>query len=66
MAETIREVFPDAVASYAHLGRSIHKVLMEEQGIQSEPRRTIKIGRNDPCPCGNGRKHKKCCRPNGV
>lgn len=21
----------------------------------------IKIGRNDPCPCGSGRKHKKCC-----
>jgi hypothetical protein len=20
-----------------------------------------KIGRNDPCPCGSGRKHKKCC-----
>ena len=21
---------------------------------------TPKIGRNDPCPCGNGRKFKKC------
>jgi len=20
-----------------------------------------KVGRNDPCPCGNGKKHKKCC-----
>jgi uncharacterized protein YecA (UPF0149 family) len=20
-----------------------------------------KVGRNDPCPCGNGRKYKKCC-----
>jgi len=20
-----------------------------------------KVGRNDPCPCGSGRKHKKCC-----
>ena len=19
------------------------------------------IGRNDPCPCGSGRKYKKCC-----
>ena len=19
------------------------------------------VGRNDPCPCGSGRKHKKCC-----
>ena len=21
----------------------------------------IKIGRNDPCPCGSGRKYKRCC-----
>lgn len=21
----------------------------------------IKIGRNDPCPCGSGKKFKKCC-----
>jgi uncharacterized protein YecA (UPF0149 family) len=24
-------------------------------------RRGPKIGRNDPCPCGSGRKYKKCC-----
>ena len=24
-------------------------------------RTTPKIGRNDPCPCGSGKKHKKCC-----
>ena len=23
-----------------------------------------KVGRNDPCPCGNGRKFKKCCGRN--
>ncbi len=23
--------------------------------------RTVKIGRNDPCPCGSGKKYKKCC-----
>ena len=22
---------------------------------------TPKVGRNDPCPCGSGRKHKQCC-----
>jgi hypothetical protein len=25
------------------------------------PVRRAKIGRNDPCPCGSGRKYKKCC-----
>ncbi|NRA24062.1 MAG: SEC-C domain-containing protein [Oleispira sp.] len=24
-------------------------------------REAPKVGRNDPCPCGNGRKFKKCC-----
>ncbi len=24
-------------------------------------RKTNKIGRNDPCPCGSGKKYKKCC-----
>ncbi|MFO7972196.1 MAG: M24 family metallopeptidase, partial [Desulfobacterales bacterium] len=23
--------------------------------------RTVKLGRNDPCPCGSGLKYKKCC-----
>ena len=27
-------------------------------------RDTPKIGRNDPCICGNGRKFKKCCGKN--
>jgi len=25
------------------------------------PRRVTKVGRNDPCPCGSGKKYKKCC-----
>ncbi|HJZ13258.1 MAG TPA: SEC-C metal-binding domain-containing protein [Acidobacteriota bacterium] len=23
-----------------------------------------KVGRNDPCPCGSGKKYKKCCGAN--
>ena len=30
-----------------------------EPYIRPEP----KIGRNDPCPCGSGKKYKKCCLP---
>lgn len=26
-----------------------------------EQRRVKKVGRNDPCPCGSGKKYKKCC-----
>ena len=25
-----------------------------------------KVGRNDPCPCGSGRKYKKCCAKGDV
>ena len=28
---------------------------------KAEQRRVEKVGRNDPCPCGSGKKHKKCC-----
>ncbi|MGL5577691.1 MAG: SEC-C metal-binding domain-containing protein, partial [Fusobacteriaceae bacterium] len=24
-------------------------------------RQSQKVGRNDPCPCGSGKKYKKCC-----
>jgi preprotein translocase subunit SecA len=29
-----------------------------------QQRKTEKIGRNDPCPCGSGKKYKKCCGAN--
>ena len=33
----------------------------------SPARRTVKkIGRNDPCPCGSGKKYKKCCGRNEL
>ncbi|HEX9789586.1 MAG TPA: YchJ family protein [Kiloniellales bacterium] len=28
---------------------------------KAPPRRVVKAGRNDPCPCGSGKKYKKCC-----
>lgn len=33
----------------------------EMRGERQQPVRSHKIGRNDPCPCGSGRKYKKCC-----
>ena len=27
-------------------------------------RGALKVGRNDPCPCGSGKKYKKCCATN--
>jgi preprotein translocase subunit SecA len=33
----------------------------EQPKKQPIRRKTPKIGRNDPCPCGSGKKYKKCC-----
>ena len=30
-------------------------------GPRVAPAHSLKIGRNDPCPCGSGKKYKKCC-----
>ena len=37
------------------------KKLYKEQKESTTIRKGKKIGRNDPCPCGSGKKYKKCC-----
>ena len=32
-----------------------------EEGAKQPVRKENKVGRNDPCPCGSGKKYKKCC-----
>jgi SWIM/SEC-C metal-binding protein len=39
----------------------LEKLLGSQQPTKSE-----KIGRNDPCPCGSGKKYKKCCGSLGA
>jgi preprotein translocase subunit SecA len=34
------------------------------QTVQQVVRGAAKVGRNDPCPCGSGKKYKKCCGAN--
>ncbi len=38
-----------------------HREAAEAAERARADRARVKIGRNDPCPCGSGRKHKKCC-----
>jgi preprotein translocase subunit SecA len=35
----------------------------ESGAVKQAPkkRRSKKVGRNDPCPCGSGKKYKQCC-----
>lgn len=34
---------------------------VEGEMVKGQPIQVNKIGRNDPCPCGSGKKYKKCC-----
>lgn len=40
---------------------NLQKFLANEEKILPFRRETPKVGRNDPCPCGSGKKYKKCC-----
>jgi uncharacterized protein len=39
----------------------IYRFWMAKRGVQTIRRDEPKIGRNDPCPCGSGKKFKQCC-----
>ena len=32
----------------------------DSEGVKKKPKKSEKVGRNDPCPCGSGRKYKQC------
>ncbi|MGJ0907969.1 SEC-C metal-binding domain-containing protein [Clostridium sporogenes] len=45
-------------------GHSITEIKLKEDKIYEKVEKVNhkgKIGRNDPCPCGSGKKYKKCC-----
>ena len=50
-------VIPACMVSIAALWRE-HRGLPVAGGGSA---RVPKVGRNDPCPCGSGRKHRRCC-----
>ncbi len=35
-----------------------------EKTVKKPVKKDVKVGRNDPCPCGSGKKYKKCCGMN--
>ena len=60
MANAIHRVVPAAVAQYAHMGRSISTELAEPDWDEPERTHHTKIARNEPCPCGSGKKYRLC------
>jgi len=39
--------------------------LSTRKSVVTGPRQILKVGRNDPCPCGSGEKYKNCCESKG-
>lgn len=44
-----------------HFARIAEGRVPKPRAIQAPQPAAIKVGRNDPCPCGSGKKFKKCC-----
>lgn len=56
-----------ANATVIRAGNAEIQANMESVVLPKEPLvRSEKIGRNDPCPCGSGKKFKKCCIKKSV
>lgn len=58
--EELEDLAPDLIPSHVEI---LHKArLTKASKNRLEPSTfAVKIGRNDPCPCGSGKKFKKCC-----
>jgi uncharacterized protein YecA (UPF0149 family) len=41
--------------------RKAEEAVYRRQEAYASLHAAIKVGRNDPCPCGSGKKYKKCC-----
>ena len=48
----------------ALLDEETRKALYKKQKLSGTIVKGKKIGRNDPCPCGSGKKYKQCCGKN--
>ncbi len=64
--ETVRRIFAVRIKSPDEVKREKVAKDVVEGGVDKTYRRQpvvkkVKIGRNDPCPCGSGKKYKNCC-----
>ena len=68
-AETVRRLYSVRLKKNEEIKRErVASATAENVGgdgtVKKKPRRVQKIGRNDPCPCGSGKKYKNCCGRN--
>jgi uncharacterized protein YecA (UPF0149 family) len=53
----------EQLSGYDHLAQDMtdQAQAAAPQKIETIVRDMPRVGRNDPCPCGSGKKFKKCC-----
>lgn len=61
LADKVLGLMQEAMPAYARIGRGLGALAAELKDEINEPIRSEKIGRNDVCLCGSGKKYKKCC-----
>ncbi len=59
MAAGLHGDIPDVIAEYIDLGIELRRASPRRPAKAHV--RSSKVGRNAPCPCGSGKKYKKCC-----
>ena len=59
VTEERRQVEDRLATAQASHGSEVEKA--EAKPVKKAPVRSEHIGRNDPCPCGSGKKYKNCC-----
>lgn len=65
--DAIYKLLPASVEILRRHGAMLHRQMHSgrmESAFGDPVRREPKVGRNDPCPCGSGRKYKRCCGAN--
>lgn len=53
--------FQDVRSGESGEGAASYKGQLPQENIPTYKREEPKVGRNDPCPCGSGKKYKRCC-----
>ena len=59
-----RNVIESRELDLSSFGGSSRDDLPERPQRREPLRKTSKVGRNEPCPCGSGKKYKHCCGKN--
>lgn len=72
LLHALREAYPSFVENVGHRHEQLKVIYLRTVLAKGPPDATVgpgttirrdepKVGRNDPCPCGSGKKYKKCC-----